>query len=289
MRFIKYNSNICDRINNELMVMITKSCPNSCAFCIDKFNTGVKGKPDFNAIKTTISKHINKVSHITISGGEPLLYMDEVLNLVKFIKEFWPNKIIIINTSIPDKCYLFKDKFIEIIESVDEILLSAQHYNQEIANEIRCSISSFDRNKFYSELPHKEKFLISLNVHKPYLCNRDDILANIDFFYKLGFNNIKLAELFERSDMYVSIKDVLGIKLPQPFAVQCSNKNVDIKHLLPDFNGNLTIKTVCFIKSKNLKANFWDFFKTATRNLFKHKKYFLGIIQPDGNIYPYWV
>ena len=43
------------------------------------------------------------------------------------------------------------------------------------------------------------------------------------------------------------------------------------------------------IKSKNLKANFWDLFKTATRNLFRHKTYFFGVIQPDGNIYPYWV
>lgn len=289
MKLLKYNSNICDRINNELMVMITKSCPNSCTFCIDKFNVGIKGHPDFESIKERVAEYVYKVSHITISGGEPLLYLDEILDLIKFIKKFWPDKIVTINTSIPFECYLFRDKFIEIIENVNEILLSAQHYDQEIADKIRCSKSKFNRNEFYSELPHKEKFLISLNVHKPYLYNRDDILKNIDFFYKLGFNNIKLAELFERPDMYVSIKDVLDIKLPRPFAVQCSNKNVNIKHLLPDFNGNLTIKTVCFIKSKNLKANFWDFFKTATRNLFKHKKYSFGIIQPNGNIYPYWI
>ena len=89
--------------------------------------------------------------------------------------------------------------------------------------------------------------------------------------------------------MYVDISKVLGIKLPQPFAVQCSNKNVDISHLLPNFNGNLTIKKCCFIKSKNLKANVWDLFKTITRRWFMRKKYFFGVIQPNGSIYPYWI
>ena len=289
MKFLRYNSNLCDRTLNELMIMITKACPNSCMFCIDKLNVGVKGRPDFESIKARVAKHANEVSHITISGGEPLLYINEILDLIKFIKKFWPDKFITLNTSIPYECYLFTSLYNEIVKNVDEILLSAQHCDQEIADKIRCSKSKFDRNKFYESLPYKDKYLISLNIHKPYLYKSDDILRNIDFFYKLGFNNIKLAELFERPEMHVSITDTLGIKLPQPFAVQCSNKNVNIKHLLPDFNGNLTIKTVCFIKSRNLKANFWDLFKTATRNLFRHKKYFLGIIQPDGNIYPYWI
>ena len=51
MKFIKYNSNICDRTYNELMLQLTKACPNSCSFCIDKLNHGVYGRPDFEAIK----------------------------------------------------------------------------------------------------------------------------------------------------------------------------------------------------------------------------------------------
>ena len=288
MKFIKYNSNTCDRICNELMIQLTKSCPNSCSFCIDKLNHGVHGIPDFEAIKARILEYADKSTNITISGGEPLIYINEVLDLVKFIKKYTKLNITI-NTSIPYECYLHKAIYNEIVENVDSILLSAQHRDQEIADKIRKSKSKFDRNAFYKELPHKEKYIVSLNIHKPYLCKLYDILRNIEFFYNLGFDNIKLAELFERPEMYVSISKILGIKLPQPFAVQCSNKNVDISHLLPNFKGNLTIKTVCFIKSKNLKANFWDLFKTATRNLFRHKTYFFGVIQPDGNIYPYWI
>ena len=288
MKFIKYNSNTCDRIDNELMLQLTKACPNSCAFCIDKFNHGVQGPPDFSNIKCRILEHADKVNGITISGGEPLIYIIEVLDLIKFIKEN-TNLKITLNTSIPYECYLYESVFNEIVEIVDTVLLSAQHYDQKIADKIRKSKSKFDRNNFYKNLSHKEKYIISLNIHKPYLYKLDDILKNIEFFYNLGFSNIKLAELFEQPEMHVSIKDILQIRLPQPFAVQCSNKNVNIKHLLPNFNGNLTIKTVCFIKSKNLKANFWDLFKTCTRFLFKKKKYYFGVIQPNGDIHPYWV
>ena len=288
MKWVKYNTNLCDRINNELMIQFTKFCPNSCAFCIDKFNKGVWGIPDFEAIKTRVLEYAPQVTEVTISGGEPLVYINEILDLVKFIRKY-TNLKITINTSIPYECYVYKSVYDEIVENVNCILFSAQHFDQKIADKIRHSKSKFERNKFYASLPNKDKYIVSLNIHKPYLYTKNDILTNINCFYRIGFKNIKLAELFERPEMHVSISEVLGIKLPRPFAERCSNKNINIRHLLPHFKGNLTIKTVCFIKSKNLKANFWDLFKTVTRNLFRHKKYFFGVIQPDGNIYPYWV
>lgn len=286
---VKYNTNLCDRTGNELMLQLTKSCPNSCSFCIDKLNKGVEynGKPNFDKIKHIINTYHSYVTGITISGGEPLLYIDETLDLVKYIKEH-TNLAVILNTSIPYQCVEKKEVFYEIIELCDSILLSCQHFDQNIADRIRRSKSNFDRNAFYRELPHKEKFVASINVFKPHLCTKEDIIDNIRVFNRLGFKNIKLAEVFERPDMHVSIKDVLGIKLKIPFAEGCSNKNVDITKYIPDFDGNLTIKTVCFIKSANLYPNFWDFLKIITRNLFKRKRYFFGVIQPNGEIYPYW-
>ena len=82
MKFLKYNSNICDRTYNELMLQLTKACPNSCSFCIDKLNHGVDGRPDFEAIKARILEYADKSTNITISGGEPLIYINEVLDLV---------------------------------------------------------------------------------------------------------------------------------------------------------------------------------------------------------------
>lgn len=288
MKFLKYNSNVCDHISDEIIVMVTKACPNKCAFCIDQLNKGIKTPPDFKAIKDTIMKYHDKVTCITLSGGEPLLYLEEVYDLTKYIKENTKCQVVI-NTSIPIQCYNNKELFFKLIDLCNCILLSGQHCSQFKADKIRISKSQFNRNEFYSSFKDKDKFIISLNVHKPYLYTKFDILKNIEYFNNLGFKNIKICELYEHPESYVSIDEVLGINLPQPFAVQCSNKNVDISDLLPNFNGNLTIKKCCFIKSKNLKANFWDLFKTITRRLFMRKKYFFGVIQPNGEIYPYWI
>lgn len=288
MKFLKYNSNVCDHINDEIIIMITKACPNKCDFCIDQLNKGIKCPPDFDAIKSSILKYHNKVSNIVLSGGEPLLYLNEVYDLVKYIKEN-TKCTIVINTSIPYECYQNQELFFNLVNLCDNILLSGQHYDQDIADKIRKSKSKFDRNEFYKTFKDKDKYIISLNVHKPYLYTKYDILKNIEYFNNLGFKNIKICELYERPDQYIAIDKVLGIKLPQPFAVQCSNKNVDISKYINNFTGNLTIKKCCFIKSQNLNANFWDLFKTVTRKLFMRKKYFFGVIQPNGDIYPYWI
>lgn len=288
MKFLKYNSNICDHIYDEMIIMITKSCPNKCAFCIDQLNKGIKTPPDFDAIKECIIKYHDKVTNIILSGGEPLIYLEDVYDLVKYIKDNTKCNVTI-NTSIPYQCYENYELFDSLVDLCDNILLSAQHCSQVKADKIRQSKSKFKRNEFYDSFKNKDKFIISLNVHKPYLYSKYDILQNIEYFSNLGFKNIKLCELYEHPESYVAIDKVLGIKLPQPFAVQCSNKNIDISDLIPNFNGNLTIKKCCFIKSNNLKANFWDLFKTATRRFFMRKKYFFGVVQPNGEIYPYWI
>ena len=288
MKFLKYNSNLCDHFTRSLILMVTKDCPNKCEYCIDQYNIGVRGKPDFDAIKETILEYSDKVDNLTISGGEPLLYLQEVYDLVKYLKENTKMEIIV-NTSVPYNCYKNKELFEDLVEISDRILFSAQHYKPDIADKIRKSKSKYDRNEFYKSLKNKDKYLVSFNVHKPYLCEKEDLLNNIEFFNKMGFKNFKVSELQEYPKLYVSIEDVLGIKLPQPFAVCCSNKNYDISKLLPSFDGNMTLKKACFIKSRNLKANFWDLFKTATRKPFMRKDYFFGVIQPNGEIYPHWI
>ena len=84
MSKIKFNVNLCDRINNELVLHLTQECPNNCCFCIDKLNKHYnhEGKPDFAAIKQAILNYKDVAEQITISGGEPLIYINDVLDLV---------------------------------------------------------------------------------------------------------------------------------------------------------------------------------------------------------------
>ena len=286
---IKYNVNICDQIENELQVHFTKRCPNKCPFCVDALNGGLHNtinKPDVMSIFQRITEHKDEVDSVGISGGEPMLYMHELLNLVELIKENTTLKVYII-TSLPYSAYKHKDILFKIIDLCDGISISPQHYDEVVADKIRGHKSLYDRQSFYAELPHKEKITLNINMVKPYLCTKDEICKCIKHYNDMGFKNIKLAELFNREDMYVSFEDAFGIKLKSPFAHGCKTE-FDITPWIPSFDGKFTLKRVCFLVCKLRHATFSDTFKAATRPLFA-KKYSFGVIYEDGSLHPYWI
>jgi len=285
---IKYNVNTCDQIGNELQVHFTKQCPNNCPFCIDKGNKGLVAgpmKPDVMTIFETISKQKDNIDSICVSGGEPMICLDEAIELTTLVKHNTNLKVYFI-TSMPYACYVYRDKFFKLIDMVDGLAISPQHYREEVADEIRGYISHYDRQAFYAELPHKEKITININMVKPYLCEKEDILNCIEHYNKMGFKDIKLVELFDKEDMYVSFEEVFGVKLKSPFAHGCKTE-FDITPWIPSYDGKFTLKRTCFLVNKLLKANLSDMFKAATRKLFE-KKYHFGVVYEDGSLHPYW-
>lgn len=291
---IRYNINTCDHPAeaSELMIHFTKVCPNNCCFCIDKINYGVAAKkPDIDAIIKTINKYKDEVKNITISGGEPFIFIDELKTLVDWIKENTTLKILII-TSVPNICYDQKEKFFDILDKCDNIQISLQHFNDSISDKIRQSKSTFNRTDFYKEIVNHcgtDKILGSINIIKPYFKDKDMVIWNIRYFNKIvGFENIKICELFDADEFYIDIPKLLNIKMNSPFAWGCKTEYKNIKKLIPDFEGHLYIKRSCFMRSRKHEANIWDFIKMCTRWIFA-KKYFFGVIHENGVIAPYWI
>lgn len=288
---IKYNVNICDSgpHKNELMVHFTKTCPHKCPFCIDKSNKGVGTvKPDVDAIIKTIDMHKDKVRNISISGGEPFIYMDDLERLVDWIKENTSCTVLVI-TSAPNFCYENKEQFFRIIRKIDSLQVSLQHWSDEIGDKIRGVETTFNRYDFYKELidNYKGNLLGTINILKPYFKDKQDILDNISNYNKLGFKNIKICEMFDADGYYIDIPEMLGIKMKSPFAHGCKTE-YDIRKFIPDYDGHLYIKRSCFYRTNHQKATLADMVKVATRWI-TDKKYFFGVIHENGDIYPYWV
>ena len=286
---IKYNVNTCDQICNELQVHFTKSCPNKCPFCIDATNRGIDRKtsvPDVGAIYKRILVYKDNIGSVCISGGEPMLFMTQLLELVMLLKQNTNLKVYIIS-AIPEQCYQQRNIFKNILELCDGLAISPQHYKEDIADKMRGHQSTFDRQKFYEEMPYKEKITVNLNMVKPYLCEKDDIIACIEHYNKIGFHDIKLVELFNMENMYVKFEEVFSVKMKSPFAHGCKT-DFDITPWIPSYKGRFTLKRTCFLVNKLLHANLSDMFKAATRKLFE-KKYYFGVIYEDGSLHPYWV
>lgn len=285
---IKYRINTCDQINNELMIHFTQKCENRCFFCIDAKNQGVCVKrPNVDKMVEQVINVKDNIETITISGGEPLLFMDDVIFFIEKIKKEASHLKIGLITSFPSVCWREQKKLFKIIDLLDNLAFSPQHYNEEIADKIRGVKSKYNHQDLYKILPHKEKMCVNINLNKPYLYLKEHVCNCIKHYNDLGFTTIRVAELFDTEEHYVSFEEVFGVKMKSPFAHGCKTNNFDITPWIPSFKGNLIVKRVCFLVCKQRHCSFSDFVKVCTRHWFK-KPFAFGVVYEDGNVYPYW-
>ena len=279
--------NCCDGIYNSFDIHFTSACDNNCAHCIDTHYEGVGViKPDIMAISKTVIENQSGYDDVLFLGGEPCLYLPELLECINIIKKNTSLKIYV-TTSVPKVCYTKLSLFYQLIEIVDGINLSVQHYDEQIADKIRRTESTWDRQTFYANLPHKEKIRINLNIVKPFLFTKKDIINCLNHYDKMGFNEIKLSEIQHGKEYFVSFEELFEIDLNSPYFWGCQTY-VDMRKIIPSFKTPVLLKRSCFLCEDTLKASFFDgikiiykFFTTQTTN-----KY--GVIYENGLLSKSW-
>lgn len=280
--------NCCDGIYNSFDVHFTSACDNKCAHCIDKCYNGLNiSKPNVDAIVKTIVENQEGMDDVLFLGGEPCLYLDELIECVKELKEK-TNLKLYVTTSVPKVCYDNADKFIQLIEMLDGINLSVQHYIEEIADKIRQTKSEYDRQKFYASLPYKNKIRINLNIVKPFLYTRKDIFNCLKYYDKIGFNSIKLSEIQHGKDVFVSFEKTFGIKLESPYSHGCQTYINKGTGFLTCFKTPILLKRSCFMCEETLKASLSDGIKVVV-NLFQKPNNKYGVVYEDGTLTKGWI
>ncbi|NGU31173.1 radical SAM protein [Clostridium perfringens] len=279
--------NCCDGIYNSFDVHFTSLCDNKCSHCIDKCFDGMNiAKPNVNEIVNTIVKNKDELDDVLFLGGEPCLFLDELIDCVKQLKEKTKLKLFV-TTSVPKVCHDRRDKFIELIALLDGINLSVQHYKEEVADEIRKTKSQYDRQAFYNSLPHKDKIRINLNIVKPYLYTKEDIEECLKHYDKMGFNSIKLSEIQHGKDVFVSFEKTFGIKLGSPFSDGCQTY-LKMNEIIPNFKTPVLLKRSCFMCEDTLKATFKDGIKVLYKMFNKpNNKY--GVVYENGSLEKGWI
>jgi pyruvate-formate lyase-activating enzyme len=284
---MKTKCNCCDGIYNSFDVHFTSACDNNCRHCIDKCYEGINiSKPDVNAIVNTIVENKDGLDDVLFLGGEPCLYLNELIDCVKQLRDKTDLKLFV-TTSVPKICYDEREKFIELIELLDGINLSVQHYNETVADEIRNVESKYDRQEFYKSLPYKEKIRINLNVVKPYLYTKEDLINCLIHYDKMGFNSIKLSEIQHGKDVFVSFEKTFGLKLGSPYSCGCQTY-LDMNDIIEGFKTHLLLKRSCFMCEETLKASLGDGVKVVTGLLRKPKNKY-GVIYENGELKKGWV
>ena len=284
--FIK---NCCDGLYNSFDIHFTSVCDNKCSHCIDlKYEGFGINKPDVQAIVNTIVENQNGYDDVLFLGGEPCLYLQELLDCVKQVREKTKLKIFV-TTAIPKICSDRFDLFTELLEIIDGVNLSVQHYKEKIADEIRKVPAKYDRQAFYDSLPHKEKIRINLNIVKPYLYTKEDIAACLLHYDKMGFDSIKLSEIRHGKEYFVSFEKTFGIKLGTPFYSGCQKYLETAKiQELKGMKTPLLLKRSCFMCEETLSASFMDGVKVAYKFFNKTAPNKYGVIYENGCLTKQW-
>lgn len=286
--YIMFKNNCCDGIYNSIDVHFTSACDNKCSHCIDKKYSGLNiNSPNIFAIANTILSNKDGVDDVLFLGGEPLLFPSELLQCINLIKSNSDLKVYV-TTSVPKICLDRYPTFIKIIEAVDGINLSVQHYDENIADMIRNTTSKFDRQSFYRDLPYKEKIRINLNIVKPYLYTKTDIETCLSHYDKMGFNSIKLSEIQHGKEYFVSFEDTFNIKLNSPFSHGCQTY-LDMDKIIPGFKTPVLLKRSCFMCEKTLKASLTDGLKVLYKCITPRPNNRYGVVYENGLLKKGWI
>ena len=281
-----FMKNCCDGIYNSFDVHFTSECDNKCKHCIDLRYNGIGiNKPDVIAISKTIIGNADGYDDVLFLGGEPCLYLDELIECIELIKEK-TNLKIYVTTSVPKVCFTKHEEFEYLLNIIDGINLSVQHHDERMADRIRCTKSKFDRQNFYSNLPYKEKIRINLNIVKPFLYTKDRISNCLYHYDRMGFNKIKLSEIQHGKEFFVSFEDVFNIKLGSPYYSGCQSY-LDTSEILPGLKTPVLLKRSCFLCEETLKASLMDGAKTVFR-LFNKPDNKYGVVYENGYLSNGW-
>lgn len=280
-----FKKNCCDGIYNSIDVHFTSACDNRCRHCIDmRFNGLGVDRPDVAAIVNTIKENMAGVDDVLFLGGEPCLYLEDLLKAVRRLRDETELKLFV-TTAVPKICHDRRDLFEELLDLIDGINLSVQHHDEAVADSIRCTESKYERQAFYSSLPHKEKIRINLNIVKPVLHTREQITECLQHYDKMEFASIKLSEIQHGKEYYTSFEKVFDIKLGSPYFRGCQTY---LDESVTGIKTPVLLKRSCFLCEETLKATLADGIKAVSK-VFTRPGNKYGVVYGDGTLTKGWV
>lgn len=260
--------------------------------------TGISslGKTDVAALARSVLD--SGFKNILIVGGEPLLDLQKLYRFVHLVRTYTKVKKIYITTSLPisvDTNLDTKNLLMDIIELIDGLNVSLQHYDSRINNVVLHASSKHDRLETLSMLTHinpeiRNKIRVNLNLVQGYIDNKLQVLTAIRLLSNVyHVKTIKLNEL-QNSDKYVSFENIFpDCKLLSPYAHGCQT---DITHYFNSlslmYDIQILLKRSCFLVEPSKTATFSDLVKVVGKRI-KNEKHKFGVLYENGKLENHWL
>ena len=145
---VEGNDNLLYFLDNKPYINMTNACTNACVFCLRNQKDDVQGANLWlDKDNTTASAVIEQIEakkeviakseEIVFCGyGEPLIKINEVVEISKYLKENYPNIKIRINTNGHANAIHKRNVAIELAPYIDSISISLNGENEETYNKV---------------------------------------------------------------------------------------------------------------------------------------------------------
>lgn len=253
-------TNSCDGFyEDSLDVRFTKACDNNCPFCIEK--NGIEAQ------ETNVPRMVDMTIQsgkktVLILGGEPFLRINNLYRYIKAIRPYVEN--IYITTSLPEIIKHNYETFADIMNLIDGLNVSLQHWNWKINNEILHASNPFNRIDLLAYICQNNTFAnkirVSINLVKGYIDNKSELDDFLTYMENINVKHVKINELQHTPKLFVSFTDIYGIKFPSPYSHGCQFDTT-----LPNHNLRITLKRACFCVESSQTATLSDLAKAIIK------------------------
>lgn len=193
------------------MVVFMQGCPLRCGYCHNPDTWDYEGGTkmsisDIIDAAIRLKPYFNREGGITISGGEPLVQSQFVLEIFKLCRE---NEI---HTALDTSGCIFDEKTKRLLEYTDLVILDIKHLDDEKYNEL-TGASAHNYMNFFKYCCDKN---IDMWLRQVVASGLNDTRDDAVGLAMLAYNrkNIKRIELLPFHNMGLSKWRNLGIKYP---------------------------------------------------------------------------
>lgn len=216
-------------------VVFMQGCTMRCAYCHNPDTWKMSGGLDMSADE--LVDQIKKYKHyfgkdggVTLSGGEPLLQMDFIIELFKKLKD--GNISTCLDTSGITFCKQNQSKFDELIKYTDLVLLDIKHIDNQkhkwLTNYPNTNVLKFAKYLNKNRIPVWIRYVLvpGINSDEQSLCslkNFLDTLSNIQNIEIVPYHTMGVQK-YEQLGIYYRLKDV-----PEPTKEEINLANKILK------------------------------------------------------------
>ena len=193
-------------------VIFMQGCHLKCKYCQNRDTWDINGGTEYivEEIYNKVMRYKNYIipnGGVTISGGEPLLQTEFLIELFKMLKKEKIHTCIDTSGNVA-----FTDKIKELIELTDLFLLDIKCINDNVCKDL-TGVSNKNELEFARYLSEKGKEMWIRQVLVPGITDDENDLKELSKFIK-SLNNVKKIEILKYHDLGTFKWENLNLEYP---------------------------------------------------------------------------